>query len=504
MDSGPATYPFSLLTAITISVLSLLFTPSLLTAQDNTLYFMHSVPQAIHTNPALFYRCRTYVELPVLSGVGLSYSNSGFGYHDALHYGSGRNADSIIIDLDNLDRKLKKRNYIRTDISLNLLGAGFRLGDYYLHFNISNFTQARIGIPGDLISLKDGNWDLSTGEPRDLDLSGLGLSAMNYFHIAAGASTEIIDGLYVGTTLKYLRGTANLASQRTDLNIYTEGDPITLRAESDYRLRASFPMDVSLDSRGIIDGIDFSNSFSSFVSDFIFNGNHGAAIDLGAIYYYSDELTLSASIVDLGFIRWKSNANRFDANAAVNFTGFDLRAYASSGGSTDFFNAIVDSVGESFQFQASTDPYLTFLTTKIYAGAEYRVLPKLDVSALSRTEIFDRRPHFALTLAGSYSPLKFLHGTISYTVSNYKFDQIGFGLALGRRGAQFYLASDHIPVRYVRDAASGILWPYNARLINFRFGLNLVFGCDEQEETGRAGGGRRSGPGSRKLCPAYD
>jgi hypothetical protein len=264
-------------------------------------------------------------------------------------------------------------------------------------------------------------------------------------------------------------------------------------------------MDVSVDSRGIIDGVDFSNSFSSIVQDFIFNGNHGAAIDLGAIYYYSDELTLSASIVDLGFIRWKSNANRFDANAAVYFSGFDLRQYASSGGSTDFFNAIVDSVGESFQFQASTDPYLTFLTTKIYAGAEYRVVPKLDVSALLRTELFDRRPHLALTLAGSYSPWSFLQGTLSYTVSNYKFDQIGFGLAIGRRGAQFYLASDHIPVRYVRDASSGIPWPYNARLLNFRFGLNLVFGCDEQEDSGRGrAGGGRGGPRSRKICPAYD
>ena len=82
-------------------------------AQNNTLYFMHAVPQSIHTNPAISYQCRTYIELPVLSTIRYSYANTGFGYHDAIHYGAGSNADSLIIDLDNLEKKLKKRNYLR-------------------------------------------------------------------------------------------------------------------------------------------------------------------------------------------------------------------------------------------------------------------------------------------------------------------------------------------------------------------------------------------------------
>ena len=144
---------------------------------------MHAIPQAIHTNPALFYNCRTYIEIPVLSTISYSYSNSGFGYHDAIHYGTGSRSDSLIIDLDNLDKKLKKRNYIRNDAMVNLLGAGFLIGDYYIHFNISNVMENRFGIPGDLISLKDGNWDIEANEPRDIDLSGFGLNATDYFQI---------------------------------------------------------------------------------------------------------------------------------------------------------------------------------------------------------------------------------------------------------------------------------------------------------------------------------
>ena len=76
-------------------------------AQNNSLYFMHSVPQTIHLNPAVFYHCKTYIELPILSSVRVSYANTGFGYHDAIHYGSGNNADSLLIDMDNLEKKLK-------------------------------------------------------------------------------------------------------------------------------------------------------------------------------------------------------------------------------------------------------------------------------------------------------------------------------------------------------------------------------------------------------------
>ena len=48
----------------------------------------------------------------------------------------------------------------------------------------------------------------------------------------------------------------------------------------------------------------------------------------GSFYDYSDKIMLSASIIDLGFIRWKSNINRFEAEGSFTFQGFDLSQYA--------------------------------------------------------------------------------------------------------------------------------------------------------------------------------
>lgn len=472
-------------------------------AQNNTLYFMYPVPQAIHSNPALFYQCHTYIELPVLSTIRYSYSNSGFSYHDAIHYGTGSRSDSLIIDLENLDGKMKKNNYVRSDATVNLAGAGFQLDDYYLHFNISNFTESRGGIPGDLLAIRDGNWDIETSQPRDLDLSGMGVKATNYFQIAAGASTEILDGLYAGITLKYLRGSASITSPRTDLYLLTEADPIELEAQTNYRIRTSFPMEVDYDQLGYVSSVNLSNSFNNILQDFILANNHGAGVDLGVIYQYDDRLTFAASLIDLGFIRWKSNVNRFETNGSITFSGFDLRNYASNQGNTDFLEALIDTIRQSFRFETSQQPYYTSLTPKLYAGAMFQLNEKVNLSALTRTEFFDRRPHFALTLAANYSPKPFLHGTLSYSIMNNRFDQLGFGIAVGNGPVQFYLVSDHIPVFYVRDSASGMIWPYSAQTMNFRLGVNLIFGCGERNPLGKPPAYRKKWK-SKNSCPAYD
>jgi hypothetical protein len=463
---------------------------------------MHAIPQAIHTNPALFYKCRTYIELPVISSFRYSYGNSGFGYHDALHYGTGTQRDSIIIDIDNLDKKLKKRNYIRNDYSINILGAGFRIKDYYVHFNISNHGETRVGIPGDLAALKDGNWDSSKEVPRDIDLGGLGVNAIDYTQIAIGVSKKIEEGFSVGLTAKYLMGAANLTTRRSELDIRTQADPIVLDVSSRYKIYAAFPVDITYSTQGIVETVNFDNSLDDPVGDFILNKNRGFALDAGVLYDYSEYITLSASIIDLGFIRWKSNINRFESEGSFTFQGFNLLQYSTGTDETELFQALLDSIQDSWQFINSNAPYISFLTPKIYLGGLYKLNQKIAFGALLRTEIFDFRPHFALTLSANFNPVKFFSGTVSYSIMNNKLYQLGFGFSVGRPGAQLFFVSDHIPVRFVREVNTGALFPYNARTVNFRIGVNIIFACKKMEGEGKPPAYQYSRP--RKLCPAYD
>ncbi len=480
----------------------LLVCPVKVSSQDNTLHFMHLIPQTIHTNPALFHICHTYIELPVISSVRYSYGNSGFGYHDAFRHGTGSQGDSIMIDIDNLDRKMKNRNYIRNDYSVNILGAGFRIKDYFFHFNISNHGESRIGLPGDLVTLKDGNWDSSEEVPRDINLDGLGVHALNYIQIAAGVSKKIGEGYSIGFTAKYLMGSASLITRRSALDIDTQADPIVLDVSSKYKIYSSFPVDISYDNLGIVQTVDFDNVLSDPVQDYIFNKNRGLALDAGILYDYSDDITLSASLIDLGFIHWKSNINRFESEGSFTFQGFDLMQYSTGTDETELFQSLLDSIQDSWQFVNNNDPFFSFLTPKIYLGGLYRLNQKIAFGALFRTEIFDRRPHFALTLSANFTPFKFFSGTVSYSIMNNKLYQLGLGFSLGGPGAQLFFVSDHIPMRFVREVNTGILFPYNARTMNFRVGINLIFGCRDMTYEGKPPAYHYRRP--KKLCPAYD
>ena len=489
---------------INLIIWILLSFPLTVLSQENTMYFMHTNPQAIHTNPALFYKCFTYIELPAISSLKYSYGNSGFSYRDAFHYGTGTQSDSIQIDFDRLGRKMKNRNYIRNDYSVNILGAGFRIKDYYIHFNISNHGETRIGLPGDLIALKDGNWDSSEEVPRDFKLGGLGVNAIDYIQIAAGVSTKISEDLSVGLTAKYLMGMAGIVNRKSRLDLNTESDPIVLDAIINYNIYASFPVDPIYVpyTENELDSVSFENSFSDPVQDFILNKNRGLALDAGILYDYSEKIMLSASIINLGFIRWRSNINRFESEGSFTFQGFDLSQYTPNTDESELFQALLDSIQNSFQFVNSNDPFTSFMTPKIYLGGLYKLNKKLAFGALLRTDFFDHRPHFAMTLSANYNPADFFSGTVSYSIMNNRLYNFGFGFALGRPGTQLFLVTDNVPLCYVRDTNTGILFPYSARTLNFRLGINLIFVCRELKWEGKPSSFRYVR--AKGLCPAYD
>jgi hypothetical protein len=56
---------------------------------------------------------------------------------------------------------------------------------------------------------------------------------------------------------------------------------------------------------------------------------------------------------------------------------------------------------------------------------------------------------------------------------NNSYKNIGFGLGLRARPFNLYIISDTAP--------SSALWPYEARDVNLRIGMNLVFGCPKKK-----------------------
>jgi hypothetical protein len=241
----------------------------------------------------------------------------------------------------------------------------------------------------------------------------------------------------------------------------------------------------------------------TLTGNYFFNGNRGLAIDGGVIYEIDEATQVTASFTDLGFIWWRSNVNNFSGTGEFVFRGIDLDQYFADPDEDDLLEALQDSLLNVFHASATTNSYLTALPFNLYGGITRELLPDLKAGAMTWIEINAMHIRPSLTLSLNATPFKAFAASLSYTIMNNKLNQIGAGLVFGNRGAQFYIVTDNIPVRFTRDVSTSLIYPYNARMVSLHFGLNLFFGCDEN---GRGGGMNRSRyPKSRTRdeCAAY-
>jgi hypothetical protein len=495
----------------------ILITPSPASAQNNTLYLMHSIPQANQLNPALTGPCRLYISLPVISSVRQSIRNTGFGFNDVFYTGTGDNSDNYYIDMDKLDKELGRMNYFLVNTDVDLLGFGFPVRDWYLTFGISSHISLQASYPHDIVLLADENWDVNSGTIGPVSINNLEMNTTGWNSFGISASKEIRNGLRVGARLKYLNGMANVRTQRSEIELNKTTNPVTLQADINYEINSSIPVEVTVGSNGMLNNIGFKPAMRNLAGNYLFTGNHGMSIDAGLTYDIDEATQVSASITDLGFVHWKKNLNTFSESETFVFTETDLDQIVSNPGSDNLLTSLLDSVHNSVQVSPSPDRYYTATPVNLYGGITRELLPNLKAGAMTWIEINSMQVRPSLTLSMNYCPFKEFAATISYTLMNNKFNQVGAGLVFGNKDVRFYILTDNIPVRYTKVAKNSaplpdqnaktiMTLPYNARMLSLRFGMNIFFGCDKKDKKNNGSAGNthsRSKTRAKDECRAY-
>lgn len=459
-------------------------------AQNNALYFLHVVPQTLELNPALQYRCNAFVELPVISSLAAGVNSTGASWHNAIRYSS-----EYLVDFSTLERTMRRVSSIKANADVTLLGFGFRHNDWYFSFLAASHAEVRADIPKDMLVLKDGNWNLQTNLPRDLSLKRAGVNAVSYTSISVAASKKVDDDLQWGMRVKYLMGAASFSTRSSELQLKTTTNPITLQAAANAKFSLSFPLDITYDANGLVHNVSFSRAGRNIPGNYFFNGNQGLGLDAGVIYHWDENMTLYASLTDLGFIWWRSNIHQLATSGAFTFTGVDLSNF-NTFQQTQLLQALADSVQNAFRLNNYRKSYVTLTSTQVFGGGTWQFNDKLNGGLLGRFDIYAWRLHPSVTASVNYSPFRFLSLSASTSYMNNVLGNLGFALAIGGKGAVFYLASDNVPFRFVQDMGTGLVWPYSARNISVRTGIDLVFGCSEKKKHLRQR--------SRGICPAYD
>jgi hypothetical protein len=91
--------------------------------QEQTLFFMPAMPQALQYNPAKSLDYKLGITLPVLSGGYFMFSSDGFTLDEA----SDINGKTATISLENISKSLSNRNYLRMEAAMDWIGIYLQL-----------------------------------------------------------------------------------------------------------------------------------------------------------------------------------------------------------------------------------------------------------------------------------------------------------------------------------------------------------------------------------------
>lgn len=439
-----------------------MFCSKSLSQQNHSLFFMHYLPESNLLNPSVPITCKWYVGIPVLSSTHVNYGNSSFSYKQIF---AAAEDGTYNADIDKVVNQMHWRNYIGTEVHTQLFALGYREGDYSFMFTITEKNNLPVMYPKEAIMLLwEGNGQF-IGESASL--KGAGVYFNHYREYAVSASKYTDGGAYIGARAKLLFGKLNISPQSTDISLTTDETTFNLLFNGDLKVRTSLPIIVE-ENDSTIEDITYDDGISP-LSLAMNRKNPGFAVDLGIVYPYSDKVELSASVLDLGFIRWRSHLNTFNGSGEFAYEGFindttDPESYLSN-----LQNAFIDSMN----IDVSEDKYTTFLSPRIIAGGTYQVNSKLKAGVQGEAIIHRSKIIPSATLSAHYSPYETLQLMASYTVQYYSFKTLGLGFVVGRDPLQFYMISDNV---------IGTIWPMTTRNINLRFGLNINLGCNIKEQ----------------------
>jgi hypothetical protein len=255
------------------------------------------------------------------------------------------------------------------------------------------------------------------------------------------------------------------------------------------KINISAPVMVYPDTEGHIDSVAFDdNRFDSFsgITGFLSGKNNlGLGIDIGLTYNLSERLMLSAALTDVGYIKWKRDLTSLKVADQVIFNGNSmLDIYNKTMTFDDLGSAFLDSLSNSITVSGLNEPFTTWLPFGVTVGGSYSLTKALSVGLLSNSRFIGKKLKETLTLSGNVNLGNIFSTSLSYTLANNRYDNLGAGLAVRAGVVQFYFLADRIPLKWKTVAFENnhLPFPVTWNTVNLHFGMNLLFGNKRQKK----------------------
>lgn len=433
-----------------------------LVAQGNyTFYTFDNNPQAHYLNPAFKPSARVYISFPILPTQNFGFSNSGFALNDLLT--ERPQDDSLQISPENAISKMSDKNFLTFESYNEIFALGIRLKKSYFSFGVTNRMNTNFIYTRDFFQLAvEGNGTTFLGNRASFD--GTEVNLNSYIEYALGFNREINDKLSVGARVKLLSGIANVNTRESNFGLHTDATTFDLTIDGSATLNTSgikplYDTTYTEDYLPINRAYDFSNL--------------GLALDLGAVYKFNDKFTASASLIDLGFINWKTDNSTFEINDFnYRFEGIDVKELLNDTTDTYITN-IEDTLTNMFSQDESDEEYRTSLTTRFYLGVNYDLTKNFNVGATLYNEILKSNYRVTAIVSGTVKLKHWLSATVNYAQYSKSFGDVGAGLSLRGGPVQLFVSSNNI---------LGFINPTNSNNFQANIGINFLFGNPDKEK----------------------
>lgn len=454
-------------------------------AQNSQVLYYMNIPQNHFLNPAMRPTNSVYIGLPVISGINVNINNNFFNFSDIFKVSTeGDSTISIFhpdYDISKFTSKLKDVNNLEPQVAVQLFGLGFNAGrDLYIFLDINERVDIDFALPGDMLKLAFEGNEQFLGDK--IDLSSLRTNITWYREAGLGFSKDITRRLRLGIKGKLLFGVANASLDNRALSV-TVQDDFTHTVDADLMANISAPVDFYMDEDNIIDSVSFDDErfeTNKGIADYLLKtGNPGFSLDIGAELRLTEKISLSASVTDLGFIKWKRDISNLAAESQFEFSGVDFKdVYDGDLTFEEVSEEILDSLQNSFHMTDTEIPYKTNLPFGVSVGASYSPSQSFTLGLLSYTRITGNQYREALTLSANLNLGNAFSATVAYTAANYRYDNLGFGLAFRLGFFQIYALVDRIPITWnkILNDGESIPLPESLNTIHARLGMNFVFG----------------------------
>jgi len=436
------------------------------------LYNFTSVPQSLLTNPGSDLKYEWYFGVPLLSGISVNVGSTGFSAYDLF----ANNGVDFNIKLRNAVFSTNRKDHLAINQQLEIFNGGFKIAkddqDTYVSFGMYQEFDALSYVPKDLAVLAlDGNRDY-LGKIFNLGDLNVKAEMLSVFHL--GFHKNINTKFIFGARAKIYSSIYNVASTNNSGYIYTIPSNIGVYEQQIYsQLQLNTSGFARYNDENVV--IDVTKDITNRA---FLGGNLGLGFDAGFTYYPKKNVQLTASIIDVGFIRHSKDVESYSLKGLYNYRG--VVPSFSSGQSVD---NIYKEFQEAIPLDTLYSKYTTWRPAKFNSSIQFSFEEERpdDCDCLNQNAETNFRsaigaqlfimttpttPLVALTTYYRRKVFKSLDLKATYTLDSYSFKNIGLGLSSNFGPVNFYVLADNL-LEY-SDVTK-------ANNLSFQLGLNVIF-----------------------------